>query len=319
LKEKGLKQPQKKKSTTRKGLEEQRAYNRQAQVKSRERRSSQKTRRVKEYDRARHASDHNVHVTTFEPETPPHKSNDSDTSIFKTPAAKRKSLSHARLATPHSPRKYAATVQGRIDTATPHKRKALDNIGLGQHSPKKLRLMEETFCAVRSSLDRLKKLSKGLHRKKRRTSVRSLAEQHSDVNTAKKCLVLITKFIFNCLASDEDKKRTRRDTVIHRTVQKVQEFYRREDVSVTLPYSKTVKGGESRHILIKTVDKTYEDFKLENPELKIGRSKFAALRPVNVKNQTTHALNQCLCEYCANMDLKVRAIHKICIMTKKIR
>jgi hypothetical protein len=50
-------------------------------------------------------------------------------------------------------------------------------------------LMEETFCAVNSSLESLKKLSKGLHREKR-TIVHSLVEKYSDVNTAKKHLGL---------------------------------------------------------------------------------------------------------------------------------
>ena len=42
------------------------------------------------------------------------------------------------------------------------------------------------------------------------------------------------------------------------------------------------------------------DFQAGHADVKIGKSKFAALKPGNVNPQIRHALNQCICEYCAN-------------------
>ena len=48
----------------------------------------------------------------------------------------------------------------------------------------------------------------------------------------------------------------------------------------------------------------------EQPDVKLGRSKFTTLKPGNVKPQTKHAMNQCNCEYCANTEPKLQAIHR---------
>ena len=61
---------------------------------------------------------------------------------------------------------------------------------------------------------------------------------------------------------------------------------------------------------------SYDDFKVEHPDIKIGKSKFAALKPGNVKPQTKHALNQCICEYYSNTELKLKAIHRLCNAAK---
>ena len=77
-----------------------------------------------------------------------------------------------------------------------------------------------------------------------------------------------------------------------------------------LPDARKVKNGSSRYILQKTLHQHYQDFKDEHPNTKLGISKFAALKPPNVKPQTKSALNACICELCANIELKLQAVHK---------
>ena len=68
---------------------------------------------------------------------------------------------------------------------------------------------------------------------------------------------------------------------------------------------------QSRH-LTPSVLEVFALFKGENPNLMIGKSKFADLRPCNVllSNKLPH--NVCLCKYHENFILSVNALHERC-------
>lgn len=53
-----------------------------------------------------------------------------------------------------------------------------------------------------------------------------------------------------------------------------------------------------------TIGETYEKFKQKHADIKIGRSKFCALRPVWVREKSTH--ENCLCLQHANIDLLIQ-------------
>lgn len=264
-------------------------------MKSRRKRNPQKRRRVKEYDRKRHAE-----TIPDEPQTQVLREDTVD-GPFKTPLGKRQALCRARRATPRNPLKYAETINGLINTASPRKRKAMVEIGLGSPSPKKVKLMQATFTAVRRSMSRFKQSHLGQSQKMRRSFVRTLLESYDDNRLARKSLGVKSAFVKRCYSE----YRQRRDKLPGTVILKVKEYYLTPDVSVTLPDSKKLKKGESRHILMNTLEKTYKNFKGEHPGVKMGKSKFAFLRPRNVKPQCKYALNQCLCEYCSNLDLKI--------------
>ena len=123
-------------------------------------------------------------------------------------------------------------------------------------------------------------------------------------------------FLVKCRNLPQEVAR-RSDALSDTTIQKVKDIYIRPEISITLPDTKKVKGGgQSRHVLQKTLANSYDDFKVEYPDIKIGKSKFAALKPGNVKPQTKHALNQCIFEYCAITELKLQAIHRLCDAAK---
>ena len=70
------------------------------------------------------------------------------------------------------------------------------------------------------------------------------------------------------------------------------------------------KNGElfSRKVLEWSVTSAHELFVAENPQAAISRAKFAELRPVDVMPTTCNRKRDCLCEYCANIELKLDAM-----------
>ena len=331
LKATGEKPQLEKKPTTRGGILELRTYNRIKQAECRARRGAQKKRRIKEYDRNRHQSDtpEDAVAVAFDKELENEEGLENVEGLeetdgleevegcsfedYQTPAAKRKAISRVKFVSPRNPKRYASIVKGMISTASPRKKKAL--LELGIQSPKKANEMEETFHAVQSSLSELMNQRKRSTQTQRRGFVRSLAKHYSDLRVAKMALGVRKDFLVKCCNLPQEVAR-RSDALSDTTIQKVKDFYIRPEISITLPDTKKVKGGQSRHVLQKTLANSYDDFKVEHPDIKIGKSKFAALKPGNVKPQTKHALNQCICEYCANTELKLQAIHRLCDAAK---
>jgi hypothetical protein len=96
----------------------------------------------------------------------------------------------------------------------------------------------------------------------------------------------------------------------------VTQFYHRE--SYTMPGKadvvtvKTELGKEKRQkkLLMMTVNEMYENFKMEYPEILIGRSKFAELRPVEVLLSSATPRNVCGCIYHSNIILLLEALHE---------
>ena len=51
----------------------------------------------------------------------------------------------------------------------------------------------------------------------------------------------------------------------------------------------------------------------QHPSQKMTFSSFAKLRPKNVLTYDHMMLNQCLCEYCQNIQIKVDVVKKACL------
>lgn len=60
--------------------------------------------------------------------------------------------------------------------------------------------------------------------------------------------------------------------------------------------------------MTKSLKEAHKDFQDSGTSVKIGRSKFASLRPKYVKVKSKQPMNQCLCEYCLNVELKIKAV-----------
>lgn len=96
------------------------------------------------------------------------------------------------------------------------------------------------------------------------------------------------------------------------TVHIVQTFYKRDDLTWTSPNMKDVNAkAEQCQYLMMTISEAYRIFQLEYPQIRVGKSKFADLRPNNVMimNKLPHL--QCLCKHHQNFNLLLEAINFI--------
>ncbi|XP_071503852.1 uncharacterized protein [Diadema antillarum] len=87
-------------------------------------------------------------------------------------------------------------------------------------------------------------------------------------------------------------------------------FYNREDISTCVPNKKSVRGDrKARYILQRTLTRTFHLFMEEYSEIPIGKTSFIKLKPKNVLIQSKARWNQCLCEVCTNVDLKLKRLN----------
>ncbi|KAJ8050612.1 hypothetical protein HOLleu_03877 [Holothuria leucospilota] len=105
-----------------------------------------------------------------------------------------------------------------------------------------------------------------------------------------------------------DLRQKRCDSIGSSARQQISEFYHRPGVSTVMPNKKLVKDNEPKRVLHQSLTKTYQSYMKETPS-PVSRAKFAQLRPVYVVPHTKAKLYQCLCEYCANVDLKLKSLN----------
>ena len=103
----------------------------------------------------------------------------------------------------------------------------------------------------------------------------------------------------------------------NKTVEQVQEFFQRDDISRQAPGMKdailvrdgtTKKRVQKRHLTM-TVQEAYKCFCNDNPNLIIGKSKFSELRPKHVLLSSQTPTNACLCRYHENINLLLQGLH----------
>ena len=154
-------------------------------------------------------------------------------------------------------------------------------------------------------------------------------------NKIKRKLKFFLKLSMHCLQENEElfwshvtQKRRRReesgrkirsDALAEEEIKLVENFFNRDDISRICPGKKdflSVKTSEGRElrqkkILLVNVNEAYELFKKEEPGLKIGRSKFASLRPCQVMPMSLHDQEVCMCKYHENINMILDGLKNI--------
>lgn len=91
-------------------------------------------------------------------------------------------------------------------------------------------------------------------------------------------------------------------------IEQVINYYRNDAISRPSPNRKDVVliNGKptGKRFMQMTIAEAFQLFSVENPSLKIGKSKFYALRPKDVKPESPHDV--CLCIYHENMSLLLK-------------
>lgn len=101
--------------------------------------------------------------------------------------------------------------------------------------------------------------------------------------------------------------------------EKIKNFYRREDIARFMPGAQDVvtiwdengKHKRQKRILTMTIMEAYNLFKEENPDITVGKSKFAEFRPLEVLLSSKMPRNVCGCIYHENISLLLQELHRI--------
>ena len=120
----------------------------------------------------------------------------------------------------------------------------------------------------------------------------------------------------------ERKKRS--DALIAEEVQKIQDFYRRDDISRMCPGRKdfvsvkTDRGREhiQKRVLICNLKEVHQMFCAEN-SIKVSFSKFCSLRPEEVVLTVQKGQEVCQCEYHENIEMCVEGLSKAVVSLPK--
>ena len=91
----------------------------------------------------------------------------------------------------------------------------------------------------------------------------------------------------------------------------VKEFFFREDISRVMPGKRYATKLGPGYLLQVPLQSAFELFKSVHPNLKIGFSKFASLRPKNVRLLNNSHREYCVCVYCINVRYKVLCLDRI--------
>ena len=100
---------------------------------------------------------------------------------------------------------------------------------------------------------------------------------------------------------------------------KVQEFYYRQDISITFPGKKdyvTVKESNGKytkmvkHVLVLTLREAFHQFTIDHQEIKMSLDKFSKLRPPNVLPRHKLPKNVCVCRCHANINYLITPLQK---------
>lgn len=228
----------------------------------------------------------------------------------RTPGSKRKALSRAKAALPLSPMKYFHTVNDLIATASPKKRALFQSSLLQNKKTPQHRIGEKVLKSLRVLQ---KKRDKAAHRT--RTCLLSVCSKYASIRESSTLYNISRKTTSKYVSQWKETAteiNTPGSTEVYQKQRKLESEVSAymETVSNPLPDKKLVskKTGKSASVMPKPLKDVHADF-LQSTGHKISFSQFAKCRPANIRTARQSHLRMCLCEYCANVELKLRVVN----------
>ena len=183
------------------------------------------------------------------------------------------------------------------------------------HQLKKLHFLEKSSTAVKQFMNEnpiiKKKMLKKLvflkkHRLNRQLST-FLGVRESSVSKQNAC---------------EEVRKQRKDCTSEENTEVIRNFFQRTDISTNLPTAKRVKKDQSeRRVLDRPIVDVFSEFQSQNPDVGVSLSTFKRNRPTNVETTKKQKWVGCLCEMCANVDIKLKVLSQAadrCGSTNKV-
>ena len=203
-----------------------------------------------------------------------------------------------------------------VSNATPQKKQILGEKGIQSESQNAV----EVLKIVKKTCQALGKIQKRVFTSR---LARSLEDSRYGLKRYTSSSLGFTQKYFNRYSKrsrlniNEEAPATRADATSDHVRTLVMEHFEKPDISIEMPNIKAVgKEGTAKHVLQKTLHRTYDAFQEENADVQLPFSKFVDLRPKNILLQIKAKHFQCLCEYCTNIDLKIKAINSAVIQNK---
>ena len=239
-------------------------------------------------------------------------------STKRTDAARRKALERARKALPNSPSKFAEVYINLGNKASPRKKKAIDqlqpSVSGSTTSTPKLQFAKIGENVVKS-LASLKKNRSSMADCSRQILLSACKNRKDSSVRANSTLLGVHRSTLrkgsdsgvSSLSYRSRKKKSERKLEVEGEIKNFLELN-----STPLPDKKMVskKTGLATQVLSKPLKDVHREFQ-EVTGNRIGFSNFAKHRPRHVRLASKNPLRQCLCEYCENVSLKIKAINAI--------
>ncbi|KAK7090626.1 uncharacterized protein [Littorina saxatilis] len=240
---------------------------------------------------------------------------------YKNKSSKLKALKKVKNVISPSPGKYADVVAALAQTKSPRKRKILDEKGVKAPSPRKKLFSDDVLHSVKEDLQRTSKKRTKVENARRRVlcGVFNRYSKHRGCASTLKAFGTTKKFVNQCAEKNgEWTRKKRKDAVPAHVVEKIQTIYEREDISRDDPCQKSVSArtGNSTRYMEKTLQESYDQYITEcNPdtEKQVSFSKFAKLKPKDVKTTQHNKLKTCKCEHCEKVRLLLMGINNFLI------
>ena len=234
---------------------------------------------------------------TTQTETPLSSSAPSPASSSSwTPNAQRTALSRARKSMPKNPQQFAETWTQLAEKATPRKKHAIQEKQMYSQKQARLgHLLQETIQRLRNKSDHDSRVM--------RSAVMQICQKYGSVRTRSKVLSLNRKTLIRQLKKKTNRRKERNEEL----TKEVGDFF--EKSATYLPDQKHVVKGKAKQALNMPLKDLHEQYTKGGG--KAAFSTFARCRPAHVRKMVSNQLRQCLCEYCANADIKIHALNEV--------
>ena len=302
----------------RKKEEERKKKNNEYKQKWRADLSSQKKRRIREKDAAakrqkRHNAKAKVSINFTDSSRQAMITQNSKSTGHEKNEGLRKAIYRAKTKLPKSPTKYAKVVKGLTTKVTPRKKAALTAQGIVSPSVVTVKKKLENIVSVVTEVDNDLKGRTNEAKKRRKEFLKNFSEKMKEKENLKEAFCSATgikrKYLGDGFLSDAPNKR-RKDAISKETELSVKNHFESETMSTVIPDKKSVKKDmKQRHVLQTSLHNSWKEWNQANPTKTMSFMTFCRLRPKHVLTQKNRKLYQCLCEYCENVKLKLKALN----------
>lgn len=225
---------------------------------------------------------------------------------YKSTSRMRTMIYRARKALPKSPSKFANVIDGLVEGATPKKGEALDLVNIYKREGRSDNDIEH----IRDNM-KILKLNKTKFTNFITASLVKAAVNHKlSYRENARRLGLRWSYMQRIMGRKDFKMATTRsDSISEERKEEVSDFYHHSNIAVQLPDMRRVTKHGATKVMQMSIQRAYDKYKEASPNA-MSKSKFASLRPPDVKLQSKNKLRSCLCPDCANVALMGDGLHK---------